>query len=151
MTASARNRGYTRGMEDSIFTKIIKGEVPGEMIFQDDQCAVLLTVAPNSPGHMMVIPKTQIDHLWDLEDELYHHLMSVAKQMATRLRAAYTYERIGLIVEGFGVPHAHIHVFGYEKPLEPTIEDVQKIKREKGDFFATPEELQQAADKLRAV
>lgn len=136
--------GYNIAMQDSIFTKIIKGDIPGETVYEDELCAVLLTIEPFTPGHCMVVPKQQIDHLWDIEDQLYHHLLSVAKKMALRLREVYDYERIGMLVEGFGVPHAHIHVFGYEQPLEPTIVNHVAHKR-----TATPDELKIEAEKLR--
>lgn len=132
-------------MEDSIFTKIYKGEIPGEIIYDDEQCFVLLTIEPITPGHCLVVPKEQIDHLWDVEDALYQHLMQIAKQMAGRLRQAYDYTRIGMLVEGFGVPHAHVHVLGYDKPLEPTITEHIEQKR-----FWEQDELKREADKLRA-
>ena len=131
-------------MEDSIFTKIYKGEIPGEVVYDDEQCFVILTVEPITPGHCLVIPKEQIDHLWDVEDDLYQHLMHVAKIMAGRLRQAYDYPRIGMLVEGFGVPHAHVHVFGYEQPLEPTITEHIRTKR-----FLDVDELTPEAEKLR--
>jgi diadenosine tetraphosphate (Ap4A) HIT family hydrolase len=136
-------------MQDSIFTRIIKGEIPGEIIYQDDTSAALLTIQPLSPGHLMVVPKAQVDHLWDLDDSTYHHLFTVVKQMAERLKTAYEYERVGMIVEGFGVPHAHIHVFGYEKPLEPTIIEYEAKKQTTNGYFAEPKDLKVAAEKLR--
>jgi len=136
-------------MEDSIFTKIIKGDIPGEIIYEDELSAVLLTIQPLTPGHMMIVPKVQIDHLWDLDDATYHHVFEVARQMAKRLRSGYNYERVGIIVEGFGVPHAHIHVFGYEKPLEPTIIEHEAYKRANANHFADPADLKIEAEKLR--
>lgn len=133
-------------MEDSIFTKIIKNEIPGQVIYEDNVCAVLLTIQPINPGHCLVVPKEQIDHLWDLDEPTYEHLMTVARQTALRLRKAYTYPRIGLIVEGFGVPHAHIHVFGYTQPLAKTA-----VKMNEDHRHAAPDELKEAGDKLRAV
>lgn len=133
-------------MEDSIFTKIIKNEIHGQVIYEDDVCAVLLTIQPINPGHCLVIPKKQIDHLWDLDEPTYDHLMTVARQTALRIRKAYDYPRVGLIVEGFGVPHAHIHVFGYTKPLAETTAEMSVTH-----YHATPEELKEAGDKLRAV
>jgi histidine triad (HIT) family protein len=130
--------------EPSVFTRIINGEIAQEILYQDDLCFVILTHEPISPGHLMVIPREEIDHVWDIGDDLYQHLMLVAKKMALRMRQAYDYKRIGLLVEGFGVPHAHIHVFGYMQPLEPTIADHIANKR-----IMTPEELQAEAEKLR--
>ena len=133
-------------MEDSIFTKIIKGEIPGEVIYQDEQCFVILTIEPLSPGHMLVIPREQIDHIWDVPADLYQHLMRVTNDMAQLMRKVYDYERIAVLIEGFGVAHAHVHVNGLNEGIEPTLLHHSSTKRN-----ATPEELKTEADKLRAA
>ena len=139
-------------MTDSIFTKILHGEIPGHIIYQDDTTFVILTIEPLSPGHMLVIPKLEVDHLWDLDDTAYHHLFDVAKQMQAKLKTAYpTYDRIGLIVEGYGVPHAHIHVFGFDQPLEKMIADRASRKSSGESLMISPESLQPVAEKLRSV
>jgi diadenosine tetraphosphate (Ap4A) HIT family hydrolase len=132
-------------MMDSIFTKIINGEVFQEIVFQDEQCVVMLTHDPLSPGHCLVVPRQQVDHLWDVEDGLYQHLQIVARDMARKLKHIYGYERIGSIVEGYGVPHAHIHIFGLAKGLEATLVDHSAHGE-----IAPPEQLKTEADKLRA-
>ena len=132
-------------MEDSIFTKIIKHEIPGEIVYEDETVAALLTIEPITPGHCLVVPKEQIDSLWDIEPTLYQHLMTVTKMIAKKMEGVYDYERIGMFVEGFGVPHAHVHVFGYEQPLEPTIAYHTAHKH-----TASADELAREAVKLRA-
>lgn len=139
-------------MEDSIFTKIIKGEIPGEIIYRDEQCFVILTIQPLTEGHMLVIPRQQIDHLWDLDIETYHHLFDIAKQMSDKLKEVYpNYKRVGLIVEGFGVPHTHVHVLGYDQPLEATVLTHYEAKQKNGEHFASQESLKAVADKLRSA
>lgn len=139
-------------MTDSIFTKILHGEIPGHVIYQDDTTFVILTIDPLSTGHMLVIPKLEVDHLWDLDDTTYHHLFDVARQMQAKLKTAYPdYERIGLIVEGFGVAHAHIHVFGCNQPLEKIVADRIDRKSHGENLVVSPETLQPIAEKLRAV
>lgn len=136
-------------MESSIFTKVLHGEIPGEIIYQDETVFVILTIQPMTPGHMLVIPKLEVDHVWDADDTTYHHLFDVAKQMQKKLKVAYPdYKRIGLLVEGFGVPHAHIHVFGYDQPLEPLMTE-HIARRQRDEATASPDELRTAADKLR--
>lgn len=130
--------------EPSIFTRIINGEIDGRILFQDSECFVILTHQPLTPGHLMVIPREQIDHLWDIDDDLYQHLMMVAKKMAFKIREVYDYKRVGMIVEGFGVPHAHIHVFGLDEGFNSTI--VAHVAG--GARVASPEELKIEADKL---
>lgn len=129
--------------EPSIFTRIASGEIPANILYEDPECFVILTHEPINPGHLMVIPREEVDHVWDIEDELYTHLMLVAKKMALKMRQVYDYKRIGMLVEGFGVPHAHIHVFGFNEPLEPTI--TSHIANKK---IMSPDQLQFEADKL---
>lgn len=137
-------------MQDSIFTKISKGEIPGEIIYQDDTCFVILSIEPFTEGHMLVIPYEQIDHLWDLDQTTYHHLFDVAKNMQDTIKRAYpNYPRVGLLVEGFGVPHAHIHVYGYEHPLEKTVVDHIEWKKSVDSPFASSDQLRLVAEKLR--
>ena len=139
-------------MTDSIFTKILHGEIPGHVIYQDDTTFVILTIEPLSPGHMLVIPKLEVDHLWDLDDKTYHHLFEVARRMQAKLKTTYPiYDRIGLIVEGYGVPHAHIHVFGYEQPLEKMIADRVSRKSSSDNLMVSQESLKPVAEKLRSV
>ncbi len=134
-------------MEDSIFTKIIKGKIPGQVIYEDETVAALLTIEPLSEGHLLVVPKAEVDHLWDVESETYHHMWDVARDMAALLKEKYPhYQRIGVVVEGFGVPHAHIHVFGYEQPLNETI--IRHVETDHRQH-TTPAHLAEVAARLR--
>ena len=133
-------------LEDSVFTKIIRGDIPGEIIYQDDDCYVLLTIEPISAGHMLVIPREQIDHLWDVSTPLYSHLMDVAKRMAEALRTAYAYKRIGMLVEGFGVPHAHVHILGIDSGYETLIPEHIAHRS-----HPSSEELHAVANTIRAT
>jgi histidine triad (HIT) family protein len=133
-------------MEDSVFIKIYKGEIPGEVLYEDALCFVIPTIEPVTPGHILVIPKEQTDHLWDVSDVAYTHLMGVVKQMANTLRKAYDYKRIAMTLEGFGVPHAHVHLFGIDEGLDPTI-----IRHAASKKAATNEEIAETAAKIRAA
>ena len=127
-------------MLDSIFTKIIKGEIPCHKIYEDDKTFAFLDVSPYTYGHTLVTPKSQTDHLWDLDDELYLYVMEIAKKVAERQREILKPKRVGIIVEGFAVPHAHVHVFPMEGGLEYTLEhEVPK---------PTQEQLAEMAQKL---
>lgn len=97
-------------VEESIFTKIIKGEIPCHKVYEDDLCIAFLDIHPQFPGHTLLVPKQQVDKLWDLPDDLYHHLWSVAKKIETRITEIINPPRVGVAVEGFGVPHVHIHL-----------------------------------------
>ncbi len=129
-------------MEDSVYTKIIKGELPSHKIYEDDKCLVILDIHPQCEGHSLVIPKQQIDHLWDVPDELYHHLWDVAKVIAARIKTCFNAPRVGVAVEGFGVPHVHIHLM----PLY----DIKDFKKPQ-DLSGEPDHkaLAALAEKLR--
>lgn len=128
-------------MEDSIFTKIIKREIPAEIVYEDDNNIAILTIAPHRPGHTLVIPKRQLDNFYDLDDVSYQALMTLVKRLAIVLQNVFQPKRVGLAVQGFEVPHAHIH-------LIPTMQigDIDHTKARS----ANPTELKQIGDQIRS-
>ncbi len=128
-------------MADSIFTKIIRGEIPCYKVYEDDKSLAFLDIHPQFPGHTLLIPKQQIDQIWDVPDDLYHHLWDVAKKIQPRLQSVTKAVRIGIAVEGFGVLHVHIHLIPLNK-----IEDFKKPQ----DLTSEPDyaALEQMAKKL---
>ncbi len=97
-------------MSDSIFTKIIKGEIPCYKIAEDDRFIAFLDVFPIKKGHTLVVPKKQVDYLFDLDDHLLADLMLFAKKVALQMEKAISCNRIGVAVIGLEVPHAHVHL-----------------------------------------
>ena len=97
-------------MAESIFTKIIKGEIPCYKILEDDRFIAFLDVFPIKKGHTLVVPKAQIDYLFHLDDRLLSDLMLFTKKVAQKMEKAIPCERIGVAVIGLEVPHAHIHL-----------------------------------------
>ncbi len=97
-------------MEDSVFTKIIKGEIPAYKIYEDDRVLAFLDVHPVQPGHTLVVPKLQIDKIEDLDDQTYVYLWSVVKKLMKHYGDKLPDTRITLKTEGFDVPHVHIHL-----------------------------------------
>ncbi|MEV4642053.1 HIT family protein [Actinoplanes sp. NPDC049548] len=95
----------------TIFSRIINGELPGRIVWSDDRVAAFLTIAPLTPGHTLVVPRAEVDEWTDLEPELVAHLMTVSRTIGAALKRAFDAPRIGLVVAGFEVPHAHVHVF----------------------------------------
>ena len=87
-------------MEDSIFTKIIKGEIPCYKVYEDDTVFAMLDIDPLSDGHVLVFPKKQVDLLWDLDQDIYNHLMDVAKIIAEKIQNKLNPLRVGMVVEG---------------------------------------------------
>ena len=105
-------------MADSIFTKIIKGKIPSHKIYEDDKTLAFLDIHPKTTGHVLVIPKKEVDHLWDLPDEDYQAVMATSKKVAQRIREVLNPLRVGMQVEGVGVPHAHVHIFPFNSSRE---------------------------------
>lgn len=95
---------------DSIFTKIIKGESPAFPIWEDEHFIAILVLKPINPGHTLLIPKKQIDYIFDLPEELYTSMWQAVKWLSPFIQQAMKSERIGIAVEGFSVPHVHIHL-----------------------------------------
>lgn len=128
-------------MADSIFTKIIKGEIPSHKIYEDDSTYAFLDIHPNVPGHTLVIPKKQVEYLWDLEDEDYQAVMASTKKIATRMKEVLSPKWVGMKVEGVAVPHAHVHVFPFN-----SLEEYHQQTPE--DYFVPATELAEMAKKL---
>jgi histidine triad (HIT) family protein len=105
-------------MSDSIFTKIIKGEIPSHKVYEDDKTFAFLDIHPKTPGHTLVIPKKQVEFLWDLEDEDYQAVMATAKKVALRIREILKAPYVGELVVGDEVPHAHVHIYPFSTLAE---------------------------------
>ena len=97
-------------MQDSIFTKIIKGQIPCYKIYEDDKIIAFLDIYPIRPGHVLVVPKKQIDQFDELDNDDYLAMFDVTKKVAKKLKDKLGVERACLRIEGFDVPHAHVHV-----------------------------------------
>jgi histidine triad (HIT) family protein len=107
--------------EPSIFTRIINGEIPAHKIFEDDKVISFLDINPIAPGHALVIPKEQVESLWDLDNKLYQYVMEVVKKVARRQQDILSPARVGFFLDGIGIPHAHVHVIPLNDGLETTI------------------------------
>ena len=101
-------------MEDSIFTKIINGEIPCHKVYEDDKTLAFLTINPVQPGHTLVVPKKQVDHIEDLPDEDYAAVWATVKKVAKRIDEVFNRTRVGIQVAGLEVPHAHVYVFPFD-------------------------------------
>lgn len=126
----------------SIFTKIIRGEIPCYKVAETDDFLAFLDVRPLKKGHTLAIPKTEVDYLFDLRDDMYVGLQLFAREVARAVEKAIPCERIGTAVIGLEVPHCHIHLV----PLD-AIEDLN-FSRERPVF--TPEEMEETAAAIRA-
>jgi histidine triad (HIT) family protein len=125
----------------SIFTKISNREIPGQIIAEDDRFIAFLDIMPMVMGHTLVVPKKEIDYIYDLSDEDLAAINLFAKRVAAAVRKSTTCKRIGIAVIGLEVPHAHIHLV----PMNSA--DDLNFTRPK--LKPTSEELTAMADKIR--
>ncbi len=111
-------------MEPSIFTRIINNEVPSHKVYEDNHTLAFMNILPSVPGHVLVVPKVQVERVQDLDDDLYVALMSTVKKVMKREAEIFGPDyRICLKVMGFDVPHAHIHVLPCKN-----VDDFQKLE-----------------------
>lgn len=122
----------------SIFTKIIQGDIPCHKIAETAQFLAFLDIRPLAKGHTLVIPKTEIDYFFDLEDEQMSALMIFAKKVAKALQAVVPCQRIGVSVIGLEVPHAHVHLIPIHQISDMTFgrEPVSMSASEMADLAA---------------
>ena len=123
----------------SIFTKIVSGEIPSYKIAENDDFFVFLDINPNAKGHTLVVPKKEVNKLFDLDEDLYNKLMSYSRKIAVALEKAIPCERIGMAVIGLEVPHVHVHLI----PLQ-AMEDIQfnkKVKLQPKEFEAIAKKI----------
>ena len=120
----------------SIFSKIIAGEIPCYKIAENEKCFAFLDISPLTEGHTLVVPKTEVDYLFDLEDDLLAEMTLFAKEVAIGLKEATACKRVGMLVMGFDVPHTHIHLVPMNETADMLL-DKQKPKFEKEQFEAT--------------
>lgn len=109
----------------SIFTKIINGEIPCHKIAEDDQYFAFLDINPVKEGHTLVIPKQEVDYIYDLQDETLAGLHVFAKKVASAIQKACPCNRIGITVIGLEVPHAHVHLIPIDKLNDMSFEKVK--------------------------
>lgn len=104
--------------QPTLFTRIINGEIPCHKIYEDDKTFAFLDIHPVAEGHVLVIPKVEVEFVWDLEDEDYQALMAATKKIALRLREVTGKTYVGERVIGTDVPHAHIHLIPFNASSE---------------------------------
>lgn len=126
----------------TIFSRIVAGEIPCYKIAENDNFLAFLDINPLAVGHTLVIPKKEVDYIFDIDDVLYTGLMLFAKQVATAVEKAIPCQRIGVAVIGLEVPHAHVHLI----PLK----HVSDINFSRPKLQLGAEELQATAEKIRA-
>ena len=125
----------------TIFSRIISGEFPGRFVWRDDRVVAFLSIEPMRPGHVLVVPREEVDHWVDLEPTLASHLFLVAQQIGRAQRLEWNPARVGVLIVGEEVPHVHIHVVPINTPGELSFAGV--------DRAPTDAALDDAAERVR--
>ncbi len=125
----------------SIFTKIIKGEIPSYKIAEDDRYFAFLDISPLAKGHTLVIPKVEVDYIYDLDDEALAGLHLFAKKVAFAIETVVPCKRVGIAVIGLEVPHAHIHLIPLNKESDMLFTNPR--------VNISPEEMQSIAESIK--
>lgn len=119
----------------TLFTKIVKGEVPAYKVAENSQFLAFLDIRPNARGHVLCIPKKEIDKIWDLEAEMYQELMRFTRCVAIALEKTVPCKRVGMAVVGLEVPHTHVHLIplnsmkdmDFSNNVEMTVEEFKEM------------------------
>lgn len=125
----------------SIFSKIVSGEIPSYKVAETDKFLAFLDIMPLRIGHVLVIPKEEVDYIFDIEDDLLAEMMLFSKSVAVKIKAAFPCKRIGVTVIGLEVPHAHIHLI--------PINTMSDMNFSGGKLQLSAEELTEIAEKIR--
>ena len=125
----------------SIFTKIINEEIPSHKIAENDHFLAFLDISPLAKGHTLVIPKKEVDYIFDLDNQTLSEIVLFSKKVASKIERAISCERIGISVIGLEVPHAHVHLI--------PINSVSDMNFSKPKLSLSQEELAQIAEEIR--
>ncbi len=126
-----------------MFSRIIAGELPGTFVWRDERCVAFLSINPLAHGHTLVVPIEEIDHWVDAPADLIAHLFEVSRRIGVAQQEAFECERVGLIIAGYEVPHAHVHVI-------PTT-SMDQLSFANAAASVDPADLESAAQALRAA
>ena len=126
----------------SIFTKIVLGEIPCYKVAETEDCIAFLDILPLARGHVLVVPKKEVDYYFDLDDELFQKVNTLARRVSHAIEKVVPCERIGVSVIGLEVPHAHVH-------LVP-INSISDLDFTKNRVKLSEEEFKELADKIAA-
>lgn len=127
----------------TLFTRIIDGEVPGRFVWKDDDVVAFLTIAPITPGHTLVVPRREIGHWLEADPDTLSTVMDVAQKIGKAQERAFGARRVGVLLEGYEVPHLHVHVWPTQSPADF---DVKRV-----DPSPDPAAMDGAAEALRGA
>lgn len=129
----------------TIFSKIIAGEIPSYKVAEDDRFYAFLDIRPMAKGHTLVVPKQETDYLFDLEDELLAAMILFSKKVAAAIKVAIPCQRIGVMVMGLEVPHAHVHLIPMQNEGDMNLSN-PKLQLTEEEFATIAESIRSALD-----
>lgn len=127
----------------TLFTKIIEGELPARFVYKDERCVAFMTINPIRAGHVLVVPKVEVEHWLDLDPDLMTHLTQVSRSIGNAIQNAYNPSKVGFMLAGLEVPHVHIHLLPIDRLEDMSFEYAEKDP--------DPAELDEAAATIRAA
>ena len=127
----------------TVFTQIIDGNLPGTFVWRDDHAVAFLSINPLNTGHVLVVPRAEVDHWLDLSPDLARHLMSVSHAIGKAQQRAFKPARVGMVIAGFEVPHCHVHVV--------PVDGMHQLDFATAAASFDPDELERAAQAIRTA
>lgn len=132
-------------MDDCVFCKIVDEAIPAAKVYEDDKVLCFLTIEAINEGHTLVIPKRHIETVWDMEDNLYSQTMDTVKKVSVAIDRAFNPRKVGVMVAGWEIPHAHVHVV----PMNKTGDITSKKLLENTSLKLDLETLTEHAEKIK--
>lgn len=129
----------------TIFSKIIKGEIPSYKVAENDRFFAFLDISPMAKGHVLVVPKEEIDYIFDLNDNLLADMVLFSKKIAEGIKKAIPCQRVGVMVVGMEVPHAHIHLIPINKEGDMSLAN-PRLKLDSEEFKDIAEKITKEID-----
>ena len=131
---------------ETLFTKIINGEIPSYKVAEDAYSFAFLDINPNTKGHVLCVPRTAVDKIFDLAEEDYQQLMSFSRRVALAMRTVVSCKRIAMSVIGLEVPHAHVHLIPIEKMRDASFQNKTEVSAE--EMKAIADQIAHVFDEL---
>ena len=131
---------------ETLFTKIINGEIPSYKVAEDTHSFAFLDINPNTKGHVLCVPRTAVDKIFDLAEEDFQQLMSFSRRVALAMRTVVSCKRIAMSVIGLEVPHAHVHLIPIEKMGDASFQNKAEVSSE--EMKAIANQIAHAFDEL---
>lgn len=127
----------------TLFTRILEGTLPGRFVWRDDLCGAFLSINPLRPGHVLIVPRAEVDHFQELDPAVAAHLMQVAQHLAKALMRAFRPPRVGMVIAGLEVPHVHLHLVPIRGSADLEFRNAEASPKD--------EHLEEAAAKIRTA